>query len=60
MKAEIDENGKLKITPENGIESFALKMWWDDYMKAEQDARDGKSGQHYHFAVLHIETTEGA
>lgn len=54
MKAEIDENGKLKISPETGLESFALKMWWEDYTIRAQDEKEGLSV--YHFAVLHIET----
>ena len=58
MKAEIDENGKLKIYPETGLESYALKMWWEDYMKGTQDAKDGKNASH--FAVLHIETIASA
>ena len=58
MKAEIDENGKLKISPETGLESFALKMWWEDYIKCTQDAKDGTNA--FHFAVIHIETIMNA
>ena len=30
MKADIDENGCLKITAETGLEAFALKVWHED------------------------------
>ena len=32
MKAEIDANGQLIVTPENEIESYALKKWNDSYL----------------------------
>jgi hypothetical protein len=28
MRADIDENGKLIVTAESGVESFALKTWF--------------------------------
>ena len=51
MKTEIDANGKLKISPESEIESFALKMWWADYNSIHSDV-----GGEEHFAALHVET----
>jgi len=35
MKAEITETGELIITPENGTESFALKVWFYGYNSDE-------------------------
>ena len=55
MKAELDACGKLKISPETELESFALKMWWVDYMKSIQDTKDGVSN--FRFAVLHVDTS---
>ena len=49
MKAEIDENGKLSVTPETSLESFALARWWDDYT-----AQDSDVGGEKHFAILEI------
>ena len=31
MKVEITENGTLMVTPENGLENFALDMWFKAY-----------------------------
>ena len=28
MKAEITKEGKVWLSPENALETFALKMWW--------------------------------
>ena len=53
MKAEIDEKGTLKITPETSLESFALKVWMDDYIGGVQDAKDGKNANR--FAVLRVD-----
>lgn len=30
MKAELNENGWLVITPETGVESYALKKWCEE------------------------------
>lgn len=46
MKATITDKGALKITPENGLESYALEKWFEGY-----DMTDGKCE-----SVLHIET----
>lgn len=35
MKAIIDPLGKLSVIPETQTESFALKQWWKEYMKAQ-------------------------
>lgn len=31
MKASIDQNGVLTVTPENGVEAYAVKMWAAHY-----------------------------
>jgi len=31
MKTKINEEGKLSITPETGLEAFALRRWSDDW-----------------------------
>lgn len=49
MKAEIDENGKLSVTPETSLESSALARWLDDY-----EAQNSDVGGEKHFAVLEI------
>ena len=49
MKAEIDESGKLSVTAETSLESFALARWWDDYA-----AQDSYVGGEKHFADLEI------
>lgn len=33
MKAEIAYGGTLVITPENWTEDFAIRMWWENYVK---------------------------
>ena len=45
MKAEIDGNGKLSVVPETEMESFALRMWWENYNSGED---------HERFAILEI------
>lgn len=45
MRAEIDENGRLSVIPESSLESFALRVWWEDYASEETAA-------HPKFAVL--------
>lgn len=35
MNADIDEHGKLTITPNTAIESYALSQWWKEYMKSQ-------------------------
>ena len=34
MRAQIDEDGKLSITPETPTEHYALAQWWKEYMKS--------------------------
>ncbi|MHB0978423.1 MAG: hypothetical protein ACYC1K_03440 [Minisyncoccota bacterium] len=34
MKATIDETGILRISPENALESFALRQWWNGWDKS--------------------------
>ena len=31
MKAELNENGELRITAESGLEAYALMKWGEDY-----------------------------
>lgn len=31
MKVDIDQNGKLCISPENDLEGYALSKWYDDW-----------------------------
>ena len=33
MKAEIDENGNMTISPESKIEAYALKAWGKENLK---------------------------
>ncbi len=35
ITVKIDANGTLEMTPETGIENYALKMWWDEYTKEQ-------------------------
>ena len=35
MITTITEKGTLNIKPESELESFALKVWFDDYTKKE-------------------------
>lgn len=37
MKAEMDINGTLVITPETPIESYALKHWSDNFVFPEKN-----------------------
>ena len=52
MKAAINEKGKLTLTPETPLESFALKMWWDNYSLELPSDGAGR------FAVLEIVINE--
>jgi hypothetical protein len=40
MRAEINENGMLTLSPESPLEAFALRQWSDSY---HVDASDGKT-----------------
>lgn len=31
MKATIDEQGRLTVSPDNALESYALSCWWEDW-----------------------------
>lgn len=33
MKAKIQRNGNLELTPETDIENYALEKWYDGYTK---------------------------
>ena len=35
MKADITNEGNLIIKSESGMESFALKKWWENYLKGD-------------------------
>lgn len=35
MKANIDENGTLTVVAETFVESFALKVWFEDFNKSD-------------------------
>ena len=37
MQAEITESGTLRIRPENGLENFALEMWFKEYMSENNE-----------------------
>lgn len=39
MKATITASGNLKITPENELESWALKTWFESYNEIRSDCR---------------------
>lgn len=54
MRAEINENGQLSVIPETPIESFALRMWWEDYMRGPPSNASDKQI----FATLHVQLTE--
>ena len=41
MKVELDENGKLTIYPESGMEAFALKEWSKDYFSHIENDGNG-------------------
>jgi hypothetical protein len=38
MKASIYPSGLLEIIPENGTESYALKMWWRNFQAGDQSS----------------------
>lgn len=48
MKAHIEGNGILVVSPETELESYALKMWSEEYNK------EGGNGN----SILMIETIE--
>lgn len=33
MKVELLGNGGLIVTAENGLEAYALKHWWSEYLR---------------------------
>ena len=39
MRATIDVNGKLEISAETGIEAYALRRWWEEYMSDSDSKR---------------------
>jgi hypothetical protein len=39
MKAEIDKDGTLTITPGTECEAFALRKWWEHYGRGAKGAR---------------------
>lgn len=53
MKAEITENGTLRISPESGIENFALKAWWEKYSSPKED---NYAALHLHIDLYSIQT----
>ena len=55
MKADIDENGMLTITPETPTESYALDQWWIDYSKQCTEKCTGKSS----LRIIKIVRSEG-
>jgi hypothetical protein len=54
MKASIDEHGALTVFPENGTECFALKMWWENYMRGMVYVQSAEGS----FVTLCIATTQ--
>ena len=38
MKAKINEDGQLEITPESPIEAFALKQWSNGYKSGDEQS----------------------
>ena len=52
MKAEINENGVLEITAKSAVESFALRVWFDDYSRPFSDDSPEK------FAALQVNVVE--
>ncbi len=50
MKTTLDENGKLSIKPENGLECYALKLWWEDF--------NGKNFNPDRKAFIHLDIGE--
>lgn len=56
MRADIDENGKLSVIPETQVETFALRVWWEDYMNNQRSQNDGRQP----FATLHVQLIERA
>jgi hypothetical protein len=47
MKAEMDAKGRLTITAETGVESFALGTWWKAYGAGFQGLTDRKPTEIY-------------
>ena len=39
MKVEITGLATLEITPENGLENYALKKWFEDYNSSDTSKR---------------------
>lgn len=38
MKVSFSGNGRLTIKPENDLENYALRKWWDSWTEKKGDA----------------------